>query len=379
LSEKLKTWLTLEQQRKCQIMEKDHQNRKLLSAEEILRRHGKWIRKYEFDKLVAEKKGITEKQARNIIANEYKKKKLLRHVFSDRATIYGLSEFGPPTSETATNTSADSNVTLQGKPKNKDIKERQPIVTQDNYYCEKCGLRLLQRSPATFSSPYPPGFPHEYTCPSCGFKNDLFKAYSVKRNLAIKEETALKPNMSDAEVERVLQAIELTRHELRLFREPTIKELAAKLACNEANARFILYELIRVHMTDWEEQSEEQAQREAKDALDFAGLLSWKEKNEPNTQLESYYKKAASQASPETSKRARCILVNYPNLVPKEWSVPDLPPKAESKRPRGKGLVAPKPDLYEAGLWWPEETKTVWRRVFGNEPPAEWRNLSMFL
>jgi len=235
--------------------------------------------------LVAEKKGITEKQARNIIANEYKKKKLLRHVFSDRATIYGLSEFGPPTSETATNTSADSNVTLQGKPKNKDIKERQPIVTQDIYYCEKCGLRLLQRSPATFSSPYPPGFPHEYTCPSCGFKNDLFKAYSVKRNLAIKEETALKPNMSDAEVERVLQAIELTRHELRFFREPTIKELAAKLACNEANARFILYELIRVHLTDWEEQSEEQAQREAKDALDLPVCSAGKRRMNPTLNL----------------------------------------------------------------------------------------------
>ena len=37
-------------------MEKDHQNKKLLSAEEILSRHHKWIRKCEFDKLVAEKK-----------------------------------------------------------------------------------------------------------------------------------------------------------------------------------------------------------------------------------------------------------------------------------------------------------------------------------
>ena len=114
---------------------------------------------------------------------------------------------------------------------NSDQQKNKLIVSQDNYYCKKCGLSLIQRSPATFSSPNPPGIPREVNCPSCGFKTDLFKVYIERRNLTIKE-AALKLNISDREVESVLRAIELTRHELRFFREPTVKEIAAEtFAC----------------------------------------------------------------------------------------------------------------------------------------------------
>ena len=77
-------------------MEKDHQNKKFLSAAEILREHRNWIRAFEFDKLVADKKKVTARQARNIIKREYKDQKILKHIFSDGRVIYGLTEFGLP-------------------------------------------------------------------------------------------------------------------------------------------------------------------------------------------------------------------------------------------------------------------------------------------
>jgi rubrerythrin len=363
-------------------MEKDHQNKKLLSAEEILRRHGKWIRKNDFDKLVAEKKVITQRQARNIIGKEYKDNKILRHVFSDRATIYGLGEFGPATNEKTSNSGTDSDAIKVSSDK-AEPKENKPIITQDNYYCEKCGLFLLQRIPATFSSPNSPGLPREYPCPSCGFKNNLFKTYTERRNLAIKSEVAIKPDLSVAEVERVLKAIELTRHELRFFREPTIKEIATKINCTPQEATQILDELVNAHLVTWKDQSEKQAQQEAKDAIDLAGWLSWKEKRGENERLNAFFTNTLKDASEEVLERAQNILVNYPDLVSKVNNIEPNWHQVAPKRANGKGRSFPLYDDFPVLpeieqklkakpvplLEWSEETKKKWVQIFGRLPP----------
>jgi hypothetical protein len=64
-----------------------------ISPDEILRKHGKWAESLKFAKIVAEKRKVSIRQARNIIKKE--SKKIIKHVYSDRTVIYGLPEFGP--------------------------------------------------------------------------------------------------------------------------------------------------------------------------------------------------------------------------------------------------------------------------------------------
>ena len=69
----------------------------IIAVTAILYRHGKWITYNDFVKLVTKIRNVKERQAINIIKKAYKNREVLRHVFSDRTTIYGLDEFGPPT------------------------------------------------------------------------------------------------------------------------------------------------------------------------------------------------------------------------------------------------------------------------------------------
>ncbi len=363
-------------------MEKDHQNKNLLSAEEILRRHHKWIRKFEFDRLVAEKKGITERQARNIITKEYKENKILRNIFSDGATIYGLAEFGPPVSEVNSNDCKDTNPKETFQRKDDETKIQNSNIAE-NYYCEKCGILLVQRS-ATYGRHAPTDLSHEHACPSCGFKNDLLKAHAEKYNLVMQDEQALKPKISEDEIKRALQAIELARHELRFFREPTLNQIAVKVGGSPEAVRLILNELIRAHLIDWKEQSEKQAQKEARDAIDLASWLSWKKKGEANGRLNGLFTSTLKDASEEVLERAQNILKNYPDLAPKVNHIEPNWRQVAPKRPNGKGLVC---SIYDDAfvmppeiaqklqskpvplLEWPEETKEKWREIFVCLPP----------
>jgi hypothetical protein len=184
-------------------------------------------------------------------------------------------------------------------------------------------------------------------------------------------------DMLDAERRNNMRILEEARLELRYFREVTAKEFASKIGCTLESARILLYELSR--FTGWEEQSEEQAQREARDAINLAGWLSWKEKGEHNSRLSTYSENAVNSASPSRLKRARNILANYPDLVPMVlWSTSDEPPGV-SKRPTGKGIIVPSSEHSMVVLDWPEEAKSVWRRVFSTEPPAAWCRTSHFV
>jgi hypothetical protein len=69
------------------------------SPREVLLSYGKWIGSSDFAKLIAEKRNISERQAKTDISKARREKQIVRHVFSDRTVIYGLQEFGPPTSE----------------------------------------------------------------------------------------------------------------------------------------------------------------------------------------------------------------------------------------------------------------------------------------
>jgi hypothetical protein len=61
----------------------------------ILRSYGKWIKREPFIKLVSEKRDVKERQAYNLIKKAHQNKEILKHILSDKTTLYGLPEFGP--------------------------------------------------------------------------------------------------------------------------------------------------------------------------------------------------------------------------------------------------------------------------------------------
>lgn len=69
-----------------------------ISPDEILRKHGRWINREQWLDLVARERKVGTRQAWNIIKKEAKD--AIKHVYTDRSTVYGLPEFGPPISKT---------------------------------------------------------------------------------------------------------------------------------------------------------------------------------------------------------------------------------------------------------------------------------------
>ena len=85
------------------------------SPHEVLLKYGKWISSADFAKLVAETRNVSERQARALISKAYRDGLVSKHIFPDRTVIYGLTEFGPPTSEakTAASTESKANVKVE--------------------------------------------------------------------------------------------------------------------------------------------------------------------------------------------------------------------------------------------------------------------------
>lgn len=104
----------------------------------ILREYGKWIRCEDFIKLVSQKLEIKERQAYNRIREAFERKEILKHVLSDKTTIYGIAEFGPYGFEQ----------TLEVKPPSKTAKpgffERRRIANQQKEREQEKILRLEQ-------------------------------------------------------------------------------------------------------------------------------------------------------------------------------------------------------------------------------------------
>jgi hypothetical protein len=100
------------------------------------------------------------------------------------------------------------------------------------------------------------------------------------------------------------------------------------------------YALIRE--TGWSEP-DENAQTEAKDALNLAGWLNAEKNGQVPAFLKQECEEAKARASESTQRKAQKILTNYPELTPK---------------------------IVQRLLIWPDETRAVWYKVFKTEPPA---------
>jgi hypothetical protein len=81
-----------------------------ISPDEILLKNRRWISHFDFLKLICEKNNVGMRQAQNILNDSIRKnKKIKKHVFQDRTTIYGLDEFGPPNPYSKDNEKVDVN------------------------------------------------------------------------------------------------------------------------------------------------------------------------------------------------------------------------------------------------------------------------------
>jgi len=83
--------------------------------------------------------------------------------------------------------------------------------------------------------------------------------------------------------------------------------------------------------------------REAEDAIDLAGWLSFKKRGEQNLKLEALSNEALSKASDDTLNRAQTMSKNYAGLFPK---------------------------VTLTEIRWPEETKITWYKILGSDAPS---------
>lgn len=171
--------------------------------------------------------------------------------------------------------------------------------------------------------------------------------------------------------QKVRSVLEELRQTYRFLKEPSVKEVAAKLGKKPEVVSQILYEL--APKTLWKEyDNEEQVKEKAKEIINLAGWLKWLRKGDESeefssTQVEELNriaKEEVQRAPSHIIKKAEKLLKNYPELVPK------AKPTTSSGGPHSF-IYAP------AGLDpWPEEIEEVWRRIFYEEAPITGRRVS---
>jgi hypothetical protein len=66
-----------------------------MSVHDILKKYGKWIQESEFEKLIAFKMHISDRQAYRKIKKAYDVKAIIKIPLPNRTVLYGLQEFGP--------------------------------------------------------------------------------------------------------------------------------------------------------------------------------------------------------------------------------------------------------------------------------------------
>jgi|YelNatPaOPRAMG01_1025707.scaffolds.fasta_scaffold03873_17 hypothetical protein len=178
-----------------------------------------------------------------------------------------------------------------------------------------------------------------------------FKLYWCETAVEYAKHAEFEPQLKEA----VEKAVEELRLQLYFLREPTVKELAVKIGKTPETVRPILYEL--APKIGWREQESQEAEREAEEAINLAGWMSWLAKGEQNSELDAMAREAMQTAPSHIIERAKKILENFPQLVP------EAKPSSHSGDSR-------------SGIWtsagleaWPEETKRAWRKAFLKEPP----------
>ncbi|MBN1245854.1 hypothetical protein JXA31_09705 [Candidatus Bathyarchaeota archaeon] len=137
---------------------------------------------------------------------------------------------------------------------------------------------------------------------------------------------------------RVRAALEELRREFRFLREPTFNEVAIKSGCLDSQLKTDLL------LVGWKHADfPEAAECLARQAVNVAAWLRFRETGQLNPQLITLSREAIDNASLDAIKKAQVLLKHFPELVP---------------------------TVEATELKWPDETKTLWIKVFGSEPPS---------
>ncbi len=178
-----------------------------------------------------------------------------------------------------------------------------------------------------------------------------FKLYWCETTAEYVKQVEFNPQI----IEAVEKAVEELRFQLSFLREPTVREVAAKIGKTPETVRPILYEL--APRIGWREQDVREAEKEAEEAINLAGWLSWLDKNEENHELAKMAQEAIQTASSHVIERAKRIMQNFPELVP------EAKPSSSTGDSRSRIWTT-------AGLdKWPEKTKIAWKKAFLKEAP----------
>jgi DNA-binding transcriptional ArsR family regulator len=102
----------------------------------------------------------------------------------------------------------------------------------------------------------------------------------------------------DLAVERAVKTISEERHFLK---EPTVKEIAARVGETPENVNPVIYRL--APKIGWKEQTVEEAETEARDALTVAAWMRWLERGEPNAEFECMVNENIETASKSIKDR----------------------------------------------------------------------------
>jgi hypothetical protein len=144
------------------------------------------------------------------------------------------------------------------------------------------------------------------------------------------------------EAAAVKKALEELRHEFRLFREPTLNEVALKSGCF-TDSRYMKDYLFLAGWKPPRLNDIDYVKSLAEQTINLAAWLRFKSSGELNPKLITRYKRAIDSATISTIGSAQEILKKYPGIVP---------------------------EINETELKWPDEAKKKWIEVFGCEPPA---------
>jgi len=139
--------------------------------------------------------------------------------------------------------------------------------------------------------------------------------------------------------ETIRKALEEWRIEASCLREPVVEEVAYRVGKVPELVKPVLFKIARE--TGWREPDKD-AKKEAEDAINLAGWLSLKEKNDLSGPMQRHAEIAINEALPAVKKRAQNIMCQCSEYIP-------TPVDNE--------------------LRWPQKTKNKWKELFGSEPP----------
>jgi hypothetical protein len=162
-----------------------------------------------------------------------------------------------------------------------------------------------------------------------------FKLYWCETSVEYAKHAEFEPQLKEA----VEKAVEELRLQLCFLREPTVKEVAAKIGKTPETVRPLLYEL--APKIGWKEQDGEEAEMEAEEIINLSGVLKWLQNGQQDSGLAKKAEAALKAASIHVTDAAKKVIEKLPEIAP---------------------------EFIGDSVMWHEKTHSAWCSVFKSAP-----------